>query len=72
MQNLFALESYASDVMRERLDEAARAALAAQLPRKRSARPALAVRHRLASGLFFLADKLDPRAERALVAMSSR
>jgi len=72
MNSLFALDLYASDVMRERLREAAQAALAAQLPRHASPRPDLALRRILATGLLSLATKLDPRGEPALVPMSSR
>ena len=74
MQNLFSLEVYVQDVMRERFREAAQEALAAQLPRSNSPRPDVAARLRLANGLRALAVRLDPCAlsEPALSIASSR
>ena len=60
MQSPFSLEVYAQDVIRDRIQYAAQATLAAQLPRAPRPRPDLAARLRLANGLRALAIRLDP------------
>jgi hypothetical protein len=69
------LEAYAQDVIRERLEQVARDALVAQLPRSPLARPDLAIRLRVANGLRALAIRLDPCSaleQPSLLSMSSR
>ncbi len=63
MLSPLSLELFANDVIRDRLDQAAQDALAAQLPHSppfRSFRPDVAARQLLASGLRALATRLDP------------
>jgi len=75
MNNIFSLELYADDVMHQRQQEAAQAALIAQLPHAAAPRLDLAARLQLANGLRALAIRLDPCAAPAtptMVGASSR
>lgn len=60
MLNPMSVEQLGRDVVRRRLDEAARDALAAQLPRSSASVPLAPARHLLAFGLRALAFRLDP------------
>ena len=60
MLSPLSLELFAADLVRDRRAAVAHAALLAQLPHTSSARPDLAARLRLASGLRGLAGRLDP------------
>ena len=71
MLSPLSLEVYAQDVLRDRANQAAHAALIAQLPQTPFSRPDLAARLHVARGLRAVAARLDSRTASQL-ALSPR